>query len=181
MTDEAKSQKVPDAPPPDDGVAQDSSFDPLGEIDAAGQIAELNDRILRLQAELENVRRRSAREALDARLYASAPLLTELVSVLDNTERAVAASKDADAKSLVAGFQMVGQSLADILARNGLTKIPALGQSFDPHKHEAIGQAPSATEPPGTVVHVVQEGYQLHDRVLRPTRVIIASPPPDGA
>jgi molecular chaperone GrpE len=150
--------------------------------DSAEQMQQLNDRVLRLQAELENVRKRASREAADARLYSSAPLLEDLLGVLDNMQRAVAAAKESsDAKNLVDGFAMVALLLQDVLARHGCAKIEALGQPFDPHRHEAIGQQPSGDQPPGTVLAVVQDGYQLHDRVLRPTRVIIAAAPAGNA
>ncbi len=150
-----------------------------GTADPLEEIQQLGDRVLRLQAELDNVRKRAAREMADARRFATAPLMQDLLSVVDNVQRAVAAAQAAtDAKSLVDGFQLVAQQLADILGRHDCVKIQALGLPFDPHLHEAIGQQPSESEPPGTVLAVVQEGYQMHDRVLRPTRVIIAAAPP---
>ena len=150
--------------------------------DAAEQAQQLSDKLLRLQAELDNVRKRSAREASDARRYAAAGLLADLLGVLDNMQRAVAAAKESSGgDSLVDGFALVTQLLQEVLARHGCVKIEALGQPFDPNHHEAIGQQPSDDQPPGTVLMVVQDGFQLHDRVLRPTRVIIAAHPAAGA
>jgi molecular chaperone GrpE len=181
LNDEGLDDRL-DRQPASGETTDDDSESALGEstgrIDADDEIQQLNDRLLRLQAEMENVRKRAAREVDDARRFAAAPLMQDLMSVVDNVQRAVAAAKDAtDVKSLVDGFQLVAAQLQDVLANHACTKIEALGQPFDPHLHEAIGQQPSPTEPPGTVLMVVQDGYQLRERVLRPTRVIIAAPP----
>lgn len=135
------------------------------------------DRALRAQAELENFRRRTRRDMEEERKYSQLPFLAELLPVLDNVGRAIqAAEKTKDAASLLEGFKMVAQQLEGTLTRFQCTRIEAQGQAFDPHLHSAILQQPSAEHPPGTVVHVVQDGYQLHDRVVRPAQVIVAAP-----
>jgi molecular chaperone GrpE len=139
------------------------------------EIAELRDRVLRTQAELENTRKRTARELHDQRKFAAAPVMTDMLSVLDNIRRAIeAAEKTGNAPDLLSGFQMVEKQMLDTLAAHHCTRIEALGQPFDPHVHDAILQQPSADQPPGTVLMVTREGYKLHERVLRPAQVIVA-------
>lgn len=143
------------------------------------ELNEAKDRVLRAQAELENVRWRARREIEEQTLYAQAPLMNDLLPVLDNVGRAIeAAEKHPDVASLLEGFKMVARQLEDVLARHNCTPIPALHETFDPHKHQAILQQPSQEHPAGTVVLVAQPGYQLRDRVLRPTQVIVSSGEP---
>jgi molecular chaperone GrpE len=140
------------------------------------ELAEARDRTLRVQAELENFRRRSRRELQDELKYANVPLLRDLMPVVDNMERAIeAAQKTDDAASLLEGFRMVKQQLVSVLERHHCVVIPALGQPFDPNLHEAISMQPSADQPANTVLYVAQTGYQLHDRVVRPTQVIVST------
>jgi molecular chaperone GrpE len=135
----------------------------------------VSDRALRAQAELENYRRRVARDREDERRYADLPLLRDLLPVLDNMRRAIeAAEKTEDAPSLLEGFRLVTRQLEDVLERHHCTEIEALGRPFDPHLHEAISQQPSAEHPPGTVLLVAQPGFRLHDRVVRPSQVIVS-------
>ncbi|MBX3414156.1 MAG: nucleotide exchange factor GrpE [Pirellulales bacterium] len=142
----------------------------------AVELNEAKDRVLRAQAEVENVRWRARREIEEQSLYAQAPLMTDLLPVLDNVGRAIeAAEKHPDAAGLLEGFKMVARQLEDVLARHHCTPISALHEAFDPHKHQAILQQPSAEYPAGTVLLVAQPGYQLRDRVLRPTQVIVSS------
>ena len=134
------------------------------------------DRGLRLQAELENTRRRHQRELEDRRRYANIDLMRDLLPVLDNIDRAIeAAGGQADAADLLAGVQMVREQLISTLAQHHCARIEALGQPFDPNLHEAISQLASPEHAAGTVINVTQEGYQLHDRVVRPPQVIIAA------
>jgi len=145
----------------------------------AAEANEAKDRALRAQAELDNVRKRLRKEMEDERRYAAMPLVTDLLPVVDNIGRAVAAAeKSADSSSLLAGVKLVAQQLEAILARHHTIKIDALGKPFDTNVHAAIMQQPTDEYPPGTVVMVAQEGYQLHDRVVRPAQVIVSSAPP---
>ena len=155
----------------------------ISEIDSTLQLrAELEqteDRVLRLQAEMENLRGRTSREIGEVHRYASLPLLRDLLPVVDNIERAIhAAENTSEAGSLVEGFELVAQQLASVLTAHHCTLVDALGQPFDPNLHEAISQQPSGDHPPGTVILVTQTGYQLHDRVVRPAQVIISTEPP---
>jgi molecular chaperone GrpE len=135
------------------------------------------DRLLRAQAEVENVRRRLQREIHDSRRYANQPLLTDLLPVLDNMERAIeAAQQSSDGAGLLEGFKMVHQLLLDILGKHDCRPVAALGAPFDPSHHQAIMQEPSP-EPKGTVTRVVQPGYTLHDRVIRPAQVFVSTGP----
>jgi len=150
-----------------------------GTVDPAAQLqAELDDakdRALRAQAELENVRKRLRREMDDERKYALMPLVTDLLPVVDNIARAVAAAeKSPEASGLLEGIKLVAQQLESVLARHNTTRIEAMGKPFDPNVHAAILQQPSADQPANTVLQVAQEGYQLHDRVVRPAQVIVS-------
>ena len=140
--------------------------------------AENRDRALRAHAELENYRKRAKREMDDERRYANLPLLTDLLPVLDNVARALtAAEKSPEAGAVTTGFKMVAQQLEQVLARYACTRIDALHKPFDPNLHQAISQQPNADHPPGTVLIVAQDGYVLHDRVLRPAQVIVSTAP----
>lgn len=139
---------------------------------------EARDRLLRTQAELDNYRKRARKELEEERRYANLPLLGDLLPVLDNVGRAIeAAEKTPDVASLVEGVKMVAQQLEGVLNRHHCRRIEALHKPFDPHLHQAILQQPSADHPSGTVLQVAQEGYQVHDRVLRPAQVIVSAAP----
>jgi len=137
-----------------------------------------SDRALRAQAELDNYRKRARRELEDERRYAALPLLRDLMPVLDNMQRAIeAGEKSPQAAGLLDGIKLVAQNLTNVLAKHECKKIEALGQPFDPAVHEAISQQPSADHEPGTVMFVAQDGYVLHDRVVRPAQVIVSKSP----
>lgn len=157
-------------------AAMDAAAGQPDEADALRQeLAAAKDRALRLQAELDNYRKRTRKEIEDERRYAHLPLLADLLPVLDNVGRAVqAAEKSPDPGGLLAGFKMVEQQLESVLSRHHCSCIDALHKPFDPHLHAAIMQQPSNDYPPNTVVQVAQQGYQLHDRVLRPAQVIVS-------
>lgn len=143
------------------------------------ELDQTRDRALRLQADFDNYRKRSQRDADEQRKFASVSLLSELLPVLDNIERAMAAAEKApDAASVAAGFKMVLQQFEGVLTRFNCQPIEAQNQPFDPHLHAAIAQQPSDEHAPNTVLHVVQRGYQLHDRVLRPAQVIVSTAAP---
>ncbi len=157
---------------------QAAEAEPVDPIEAlAAKVDQANDLALRHQAELENYRKRAAREMQEHRRYANLPLMRDLLPVLDNIDRAVeAAEKTHDTASLLDGVKIVARQFADVLKRYDCVLIDALEAEFDPHLHEAISQQPSDDYPPGTVVLVAQTGYQLHDRVVRPSQVIVSTP-----
>ena len=159
---------------PEDRVPEDRV------VELEAEVAGLKDELLRALAETENVRRRGQRERDDLRKYAAGPVVKDLLSVADNLARAldsVAAeslSDDGPLKSLVEGVQMTRRELAQAFERHAIREIEALGRKLDPHVHEAMFEVPDPNRPNGTVVQVVQPGYMLHDRLLRPARVGVA-------
>jgi molecular chaperone GrpE len=140
------------------------------------EMAEAKDRLLRAQAELENYRRRAQREIQDTLRYAELPLLRDLLPVVDNIARAIqAAEKSPDGSGLLEGIKLVAQQLDGVLNSHDCKRIAALDQPFDPNLHQAILQQPNAEKPANTVLQVVQDGFTLHDRVVRPSQVIVSS------
>jgi molecular chaperone GrpE len=130
------------------------------------------------RAEFENYQKRNARELASERRYAQAPLAGDLLSALDNLDRAIQAGKQAgETGPLVQGVALVQSQLLDVLRRHGITPIEAQGKAFDPNLHQAVMQQPSAEVAPQTVLQVLEPGYMLHERVLRPARVIVSMPP----
>jgi molecular chaperone GrpE len=161
------------------GPKSDSAATGAPEAELAQVRAELEaakDRALRCQAELENYRRRVAREMELERRYAALPLLRDLLPVWDNVHRAIEAGRQSgDDPALLKGFEMVAEQLEDTLRRHDCLSIEALWQPFDPNLHEAITQQPSEEHPPGTVIGETQTGFRLHDRVVRPSQVIVSA------
>jgi molecular chaperone GrpE len=131
------------------------------------------DALRRLKAEFDNYRKRAARDQSDLIARASERLVKELLPVLDDLERALEAAAEHEEATLEDGVRLVHRSLADILARQGLIEV-AVDGPFDPHTQEALLSQPSP-DPEGTVLQVVQKGYRLGDRVLRPARVVISA------
>jgi molecular chaperone GrpE len=139
------------------------------------ELAEARDKILRAQADLENYRKRSRRELDEERRYANVALLKDLLPVVDNIDRALeSAQKSGEGGPLLEGIKLVKQQLASALARHHCVEIKAQGQPFDPHQHQAVTAMPSQEQPANTVLQVVQPGYQVHDRVIRPSQVIVS-------
>jgi molecular chaperone GrpE len=136
------------------------------------------DRFLRQVAELDNFKKRTARERDDAIRFANEAMIKDLLPVVDNLERAVAhAAGGGNGKPIVEGVEMVLKGLLDVLAKHGVTQISALGQSFDPSKHEAMAQVESESHEPNAVVDELHKGYMLRDRLLRPALVSVAKAP----
>ena len=144
------------------------------------ELAALKDQLLRALAETENLRRRSQREREDALKYAAVPFMRDLIGVVDNLRRAMASvspealEADEHLKTLMDGLEMTETELATVFERHHIVKIDPLGERLDPHSHEAMFEVPDPETPSGTVVQVVQTGYRLHDRLLRPAQVGIA-------
>jgi molecular chaperone GrpE len=137
---------------------------------------DLNNYKLRL-ADYENARKRLIQSAETEKKYAAEGLVKDLLTPLDNLDRALdAARKAGDAGPLVAGVSATASQFLSVLGRHGVTRIEVKpGDAFDPHRHEAVMQQPTTEFQPGQVVHVVQQGFLLHDRVLRPATVIVAA------
>jgi molecular chaperone GrpE len=139
---------------------------------------ELRDLAQRTRADFENYQKRNQRDRAEERRYAHGPLAGELLPALDNLDRATAAAKQAgETGPLVQGVAMVQAQLLDVLRRHGVTRIEAQGQPFDPNLHQAVMQQPSDGAPPGTVLQVLEPGYVIHERVLRPARVVVSAAP----
>ena len=148
----------------------------------AAKAAEHWDRLLRTAADLENFKKRAARERIEAAQSASAALLQKLLPVLDHFEMAQTAARAAEVpsggiESLQAGIAMIQQQLKGILAETGLEEIDATGKPFDPALHEAVSQMETTDAPEGQVVQQIRKGYKLRDRLLRPATVIVAKKP----
>ncbi len=143
--------------------------------DAAERLQAAEDRLLRLQAELDNVRKRMRREYDEAHRYRELDLLRDLLPVHDTMLRAIeAAEKAADVESLLSGFRMLSQQIEKLLDDHGCKLIATEGEVFDPAVHDAVLQQAIPGVEPGTVVGVASRGYSLHDRVVRPAQVIVA-------
>ncbi len=132
-------------------------------------------RFLRAQADFDNYRRRTRQEKEELAKYATAGMIESLLPVIDNFERAIQAGKTADADSpLLQGIEMVYKQFMDVLSSAGLEEIESLGKPFDPFLHEAVMKEPSEEHEEGTVVEVLQKGYRLKDRVIRPAMVKVS-------
>jgi molecular chaperone GrpE len=143
--------------------------------------AELKDRMLRLAAEMENLRKRTEREVADTRTYAIAGFARDMLTATDSLSRALMTlpaeardSADETTKSLINGIELTEREMQRLLKKHGVTPIEAEGQKFDPHKHQAMFEVPDPSRPEGTVVQVVQAGFAIGDRVLRPAMVGVA-------
>jgi molecular chaperone GrpE len=139
---------------------------------------QLFDRLQRLAAEFDNFRKRSARDQAAFAERANERLVKELIPILDDLGRALDAAAHHEEVKLEEGVRLVHRSLSDLLAKQGLAEIETDGR-FDPHVHEALLTQPSDAEE-GSVIEVVQKGYTLGDKVLRPARVVVAAPKPEG-
>ncbi|MEZ4333428.1 MAG: nucleotide exchange factor GrpE [Myxococcota bacterium] len=138
------------------------------------------DQSLRLQAEFENFRRRSLKEKQESLRYGHQNLVKDLLSAVDNLERALehgAQNAGSEVKGVLDGIELVHREILNALEKHGVTPIDALGKPFDPAVHEAIGQMPSAEVAANTVLQVLQKGYVIYDRMVRPSRVIVSREP----
>jgi len=176
--DEAKAEVE------DDQVA-DEGADPVAAMQAEND--ELKDQVLRLAAEMENLRRRTARDVADARAYSVANFARDMLQVSDNLNRALQAipdgarEKDSGLNALAEGVEMTERAMMAALERNGVKKIEPEGQKFDPNFHQAMFEIPNADVPSNTVQQVVQAGYVIGDRVLRPAMVGVSKGGPKEA
>jgi molecular chaperone GrpE len=147
------------------------------EAELAAELEGSRERYLRLHADFENFRRRAARERLEAEQYGHQNLVKDLLTAVDNLERAIGHARRSgggDLENLLQGVELVRKDLSAALAKHGVTAIEAVGRPFDPARHEAMAQAPDDSVAPNTVVEELQRGYLLRDRLLRPARVIVS-------
>ena len=148
------------------------------------ELEEANDRYLRLQAEFENFRRRTLKEKQESLQYGQQNLVKDLLSTVDNLERALghaSETAETDLQSLLQGVELVHRELLGALGKHGVTVVNPAGEEFDPAFHEAMGQVPSEEVAPNGVIEVLQQGYMLKDRMLRPARVIVAAAAAKGS
>lgn len=144
------------------------------------ELAEKDDAQLRLQAEFENFRRRSLKEKQESFKFGHQNLVKDLLSAVDNLERALehgAQNAGAEVKGILDGVELVYREILGELAKHAVQEIQAEGAVFDPAVHEAMGQIPNGEVPPNTVLQVLQKGYVIHDRMIRPSRVIVSREP----
>jgi molecular chaperone GrpE len=178
--------KPQDNAPEADATAQASAPDPVETLKSEN--ADLRDKLLRTVAEMENLRKRTEREINDTRSYAIASFARDMLTATDSLSRALMvlpaearASTDVTIKSLIDGIEMTEREMQRLLGKHGVKAIDAEGQKFDPHKHQAMFEVPDPTKPEGTVVQVVQAGFAIGDRVLRPAMVGVAKGGPAHA
>jgi molecular chaperone GrpE len=145
---------------------------------ATAELADFKDRALRASADLENVKKRAQKEREDIQKFGSEKLLKDFLPVVDNLDRALAHAKTAtDFDALREGLVMTRKLFEDTLGKHGVKGFSAEGQTFDPHRHEAMQQVETADVPPNTVVHEVVRGYTLNDRLIRPALVAVSRAP----
>jgi molecular chaperone GrpE len=175
--------KTPTRDTPKDFEAIDGG----GDVDALrAEVAELKEQVLRYAADAENTKRRAEREANDARAYAIQKFARDLLGVADNLARALAHEPadggDPAVKNFVLGVELTEKELQGAFERNGLKRIaPSRGEKFDPHLHQAMAEAPGTEVAPGYIVEVMQTGYELLGRLVRPAMVIVAARAAAGA
>jgi len=174
MDDRAPQETEPDADSPRPLEAEIE--------DLRRQLDDRQDKLLRALAETDNVRRRAQRDREEHLKYANESLIRDLVPVLDNLDRALAAARDsAGAATVVNGVELIQRELLRVLEKNGLTRFSAVGQPFDPTRHEAIARIVSTEQPPNTVITETAPGYMLHGRLLRAAMVAVAAAPDEDA
>ena len=168
---------------PGAATGPDADPSPQAEIESLRQeVQDKQDRLLRALAETDNVRRRAQRDREDYVKYATESLLRDLVPVLDNLDRALTAARTAGVGgNVVEGVELIQREMLRVLERSGLARYSAVGQPFDPARHEAIARVVSGETAPDTVVHETAPGYMLHGRVLRPALVAVAASPDEDA
>jgi molecular chaperone GrpE len=174
----------------DDSPTHDRAGAPTGAADTAApaaddlrrQLDEKHDQLLRALAEMDNMRRRAQRDREEQSRYAHEAVVRDLIPVLDNLDRALGAARAAgDAPRVVDGVELIQRELLRALERHGVTRFSAVGEPFDPTRHEAVARVISPDTPPDTVVHETLPGYLLHGRVLRAAMVAVAAAPDEDA
>ncbi len=185
MTDPTARQAETMAADADNATAPEAA-DPV--LEAKREAAEFKDKLLRTLAEMENLRKRTEREVLDARMYGIAGFARDVLAVADNMHRALAAigpelreAADAKVTALIEGVELTERELLKSLEKNGVKKFSPEGEKFDPNVHQAMYEVPTSDLPPGQVAQVIQAGYMIGDRVLRPAMVAVSKAMPKTA
>jgi molecular chaperone GrpE len=176
---QTSEEPIHEALPIETPEVMDPASDPITEMQA--EVEKWKDHALRSAAELDNFRKRSARDMQEARAYANADLLRSLLPILDNFEMGLDAAKAESEKSMIyMGLSMVRRQLSDFLREMGAEEIPSEGKPFDPNLHEAVSQEASTEVAEGTVLRVLRRGFKLKDRLLRAATVIVSSGEPNS-
>lgn len=195
MTESTVRNDDPAGPPENEPNIQaqaEPREDPVAAL--AQEAADCRDRLLRTLAEMENLRKRTEREVADARAYGITSLARDVLGVADNMRRALDAggpelreTADAHVTALLDGIELTDRELNKVLERHGVRKLEPQGEKFDPYLHQAMYEVPDSSVPSGTVVQVIQPGYVIGERMLRPALVAVAKggpktqPASDGA
>lgn len=192
MSDQAKDERAPDEIEAIEAAAERAEGGVEDDYEALVRLLkeneDLKDRALRAAAEMENLRRRTARDVQDARAYAIANFARDMLGVSDNLRRAIDAipveakeTADAGFKALLDGVEITERGMLSALERHGVKKLDPVGEKFDPHFHQAMFEVANPDVASGTVVQVVQSGYSIGERVLRPAMVGVAKGGPKPA
>jgi molecular chaperone GrpE len=192
MTDTSRATTTAPEPETAPESAAPAAVDPAAAPDPsealARETADLKDRLLRTLAEMENLRRRTEREIADNRVYAIAGFARDTLAVADNMARALEAlqaalksTTDPSVKALLDGVELTERELLKVLEKHGVRKFEPHGEKFDPNLHQAMYEVPDASLPAGTIAQVVQAGYMIGDRMLRPALVAVAKGGPKPA
>jgi molecular chaperone GrpE len=183
MTDTNARQSVDAGAEPEtpESSSQTNDEKTIDSTDYAAVAAEYKDKLLRVLAEMENLRRRTEREIADTRAYGISAFARDILGVADNMARGVSAlnaelrdKADAGLKALLEGVELTERELAKVLEKHGVKKFDPLGEKFDPNLHQAMFEIPDPSLPAGTVAQVMQPGYKIGERVLRPALVAVA-------
>jgi molecular chaperone GrpE len=186
MTDQGPDATAPDMPESADAQPAPATPDAVALL--AKEAADMKDRLLRTLAEMENLRRRTEKEVADARTYGVTNFARDILAVADNMERALKALDDeirekaeAGVKALLDGVELTERELLKVMEKHGISRLEPQGLKFDPNLHQAMFEIPDASVPAGTVVQVVQPGYKIGERVLRPALVGVSKGGPRAA
>ena len=176
MSDKHHPEHPTPKPVPADATEPVADTELVSETDRLkAQLQEAQEKILRMQADFDNFRKRLMRDKEDAARYANASLLESLLPIIDNFELGLQATEtSSDTKTIRMGFQMVKTQIERFLAEVGVKEVAAEGAMFDPHQHDAVSQQESPDEPEGKILAVRRKGYRLNDRLLRPASVVVA-------
>lgn len=166
------------------GEAGEGGEDEASELETLrGELAALQERMVRLQADFDNFRRRALKEREEAHQYGHENLVKDLLATVDNLDRAIEHAQKSDGgdfQSMLQGVELVQRELLGALANHGVSEIEAGNVAFDPNVHEAMAQQENDSVPANTVMEVFQKGYRLRDRLLRPARVVVSKPAEGG-
>jgi molecular chaperone GrpE len=182
VNDDVEASELPEAAAVEAAAEAEAEAAEAAAPSPEAEIAALEDQLLRAMAETENTRRRAQRELEDVRRYAVTEFARDLLALADNLERAMASAKAGDDEAgdqsaLIEGVELTERQFRQILEAHGIRRIEAEGQKLDPNLHQAMMQIDDAEAEPGTIVEVVQVGYTIHDRLLRPAMVAVAKAP----